>query len=202
MSITPHMIKELREKTGAGIMDCKEALVEAEGDAEKALDHLRKKGLAHAAKKASRVASEGLVESYIHGGGKIGVLVEVNCETDFVAKTEEFRELARNICMQVAASNPQCVSIEDVPEAVIQKEREIYREQALDSGKPQKVIEKIVEGKLGKFYEEACLLEQDYIRDPEKKVRDVVADAVAKFGENIVVRRFERFVLGDGTKQA
>jgi elongation factor Ts len=202
MAISPAMIKELREKTGAGIMDCKEALVEAEGDVEKALDHLRKKGLAQAARKATRVASEGLVASYIHGGGNIGVLVEVNCETDFVAKTEVFQEFVKNICMQIAASNPQCVTIEDVPEAVIQKEKEIYREQALVSGKPEKVVGKIVDGKLGKFYEEACLLEQDFIRDPEKKVKDIIADAIAKLGENIVVRRFARYVLGEGIQKA
>ncbi|MDH3258866.1 MAG: translation elongation factor Ts, partial [Deltaproteobacteria bacterium] len=152
MAITPAMIKELREKTGAGIMDCKEALVASDGDADKALDHLRKKGLAQAAKKASRVASEGLVSSYLHGGGKIGVLVEVNCETDFVAKTDVFQEFVKNICMQIAASNPQYVTVEDVSEEVVRKEKEIYREQALNSGKPEKVIDKIVEGKLGKFY--------------------------------------------------
>jgi elongation factor Ts len=201
MAITPAMIKELREKTGAGIMDCKEALVASDGDADKALDHLRKKGLAQAAKKASRVASEGLVSSYLHGGGKIGVLVEVNCETDFVAKTDIFQEFAKNICMQIAASNPQYVTVEDVSEEVVRKEKEIYREQALNSRKPEKVIDKIVEGKLGKFYEETCLIEQDYIRDQEKKVKDVIADTVAKLGENIVVRRFARFVVGEGTQQ-
>jgi elongation factor Ts len=201
MAITPAMIKELREKTGAGIMDCKEALVASDGDVDIALDHLRKKGLAQAAKKASRVASEGLVSSYIHGGGKIGVLVEVNCETDFVAKTDVFQEFVKNICMQIAASNPQYVTVEDVSEKVVRKEKEIYREQALNSGKPEKVIDKIVEGKLGKFYEETCLIEQDYIRDQEKKVKDVIADTVAKLGENIVVRRFARFVVGEGTQQ-
>lgn len=201
MAITPAMIKELREKTGAGIMDCKEALVASDGDVDIALDHLRKKGLAQAAKKASRVASEGLVSSYIHGGGKIGVLVEVNCETDFVAKTDVFQEFVKNICMQIAASNPQYVTAQDVSEEVVRKEKEIYREQALNSGKPEKVIDKIVEGKLGKFYEETCLIEQDYIRDQEKKVKDVIADTVAKLGENIVVRRFARFVVGEGTQQ-
>lgn len=201
MVITPTMIKELREKTGAGMMDCKEALVESRGDIEKAMEHLRKKGLAQAAKKASRAASEGLVSSYIHAGGKIGVLVEVNCETDFVAKTEEFQDFVKNTCMQIAASNPQYVSREDVPEEVLNKEKEIYREQALTSGKPEKVLDRIVEGKLGKFYEEVCLLEQDYIRDSEKKVGDILADAVGKFGENIVVRRFARFVIGEGTQK-
>lgn len=198
MAITPSMIKELREKTGAGIMDCKEALVQSDGDVDKAMDHLRKKGLAQAAKRATRVASEGLVSSYIHAGGKIGVLVEVNCETDFVAKTDLFQELVKNISMQIAASSPQFVTIEDVSEEVIQKEKEIYRDQALGSGKPEKVVEKIVEGKLGKFYEEACLIEQDYIRDPDKKVKDLIADAIAKLGENIVVRRFARFAIGEG----
>ncbi len=201
MAITPAMIKELREKTGVGIMDCKEALVASDGDVDKALDHLRKKGLAQAAKKASRAASEGLVSSYIHGGGKIGVLVEVNCETDFVAKTDVFQEFVKNICMQIAASNPQYVTVEDVSEEVVRKEKDIYREQALNSGKPEKVIDKIVEGKLAKFYEETCLTEQDYIRDQEKKVKDVIADTVAKLGENIVVRRFARFVIGEGTQQ-
>lgn len=201
MAITPAMIKELREKTGVGIMDCKEALVASDGDVDKALDHLRKKGLAQAAKKASRAASEGLVSSYIHGGGKIGVLVEVNCETDFVAKTDVFQEFVKNICMQIAASNPQYVTVEDVSEEVVRKEKDIYREQALNSGKPEKVLDKIVEGKLAKFYEETCLTEQDYIRDQEKKVKDVIADTVAKLGENIVVRRFARFVIGEGTQQ-
>ncbi len=201
MAITPAMIKELREKTGVGIMDCKEALVASDGDVDKALDHLRKKGLAQAAKKALRAASEGLVSSYIHGGGKIGVLVEVNCETDFVAKTDVFQEFVKNICMQIAASNPQYVTVEDVSEEVVRKEKDIYREQALNSGKPEKVIDKIVEGKLAKFYEETCLTEQDYIRDQEKKVKDVIADTVAKLGENIVVRRFARFVIGEGTQQ-
>ncbi|NIS74562.1 MAG: translation elongation factor Ts [Deltaproteobacteria bacterium] len=201
MAITPAMIKELREKTGVGIMDCKEALVASDGDVDKALDHLRKKGLAQAAKKASRAASEGLVSSYIHGGGKIGVLVEVNCETDFVAKTDVFQEFVKNICMQIAASNPRYVTVEDVSEEVVRKEKDIYREQALNSGKPEKVIDKIVEGKLAKFYEETCLTEQDYIRDQEKKVKDVIADTVAKLGENIVVRRFARFVIGEGTQQ-
>lgn len=197
MAVTPGLIKELREKTGAGMMDCKEALVEAEGEIERAIDFLRKKGLATAAKKASRVASEGSVASYIHAGGKIGVLVEVNCETDFVAKTDEFQELVKNLCMQVAASNPRYARREEVPEEELEKERGIYREQALSSGKPEKVVEKIVEGKLNKYYAEVCLLEQAYIRDSGKKVKDIVTETVAKLGENIVVRRFARFVIGE-----
>ncbi len=201
MAVTPGLIKELREKTGAGMMDCKEALVEAEGEIEKAIEFLRKKGLATAAKKASRVASEGLVASYIHAGGKIGVLVEVNCETDFVAKTDEFQALVKNLCMQVAASNPRYVRKEQVPDKELEKEKGIYREQALSSGKPEKVVEKIVEGKLRKYYDEVCLLEQDYIRDPGKKVNDIVTEAVAKLGENIVVRRFARFVIGENQEE-
>ncbi len=201
MSVTPALIKELRQKTGAGVMDCKEALVECGGDMEKAVEYLRKKGLATAAKKASRAASEGLVASYIHAGGKIGVLVEVNCETDFVAKTDEFQALVKDICMQIAASSPQYVSREDVPEEVVEKEKEIYREQALESGKPEKVVDRIVEGKISKFFEEVCLLEQDFIKDPDKKVKDVVTEAIAKLGENIVVRRFARFALGEGSEK-
>ncbi|RMG59376.1 MAG: translation elongation factor Ts [Deltaproteobacteria bacterium] len=197
MSVTPAMIKELRQKTGAGMMDCKEALVKSGGDMEKAVEYLRKKGLATAAKKATRTASEGLVASYIHAGGKIGVLVEVNCETDFVAKTDEFQALVKDICMQIAASNPQYVKPEDVPQDVIEREKEIYREQARQAGKPEKIIEKIVEGKISKFFEEACLMEQDFIKDPDKKVKDVVTEAIAKLGENIVVRRFVRFALGE-----
>ncbi len=197
MGVTPTLIKELRQKTGAGMMDCKEALMESQGEMDKAIEFLRKKGLASAAKKASRKASEGLVSSYIHAGGKIGVLLEVNCETDFVAKTDEFHELVKNLCMQVAASSPGYVEKDEVPESEVEKEKAIYREQALASGKPEKFVEKIVDGKLKKYYEEVCLLEQDFIRDSGKKVKDIVTESVGKLGENIVVKRFARFVIGE-----
>ena len=195
--ITPQMVKELREKTGAGIMDCKKALQECQGDLEKAVESLRKKGLATAAKKASRATNEGLIHSYIHMGGKIGVLIEVNCETDFVARTEEFKELVHNLAMQVAASSPLYVSKEDVPEDALEKERRLYREQALEQGKPEKVIDRIVEGKLNKFYQEVCLLEQPFIREPEKTVSQLITEHIAKLGENIRVKRFVRFQLGE-----
>ena len=194
--ITPQMVKELREKTGAGIMDCKKALQECQGDLEKAVESLRKKGLATAAKKASRATNEGLIHSYIHMGGKIGVLIEVNCETDFVARTEEFKELVHNLAMQVAASSPLYVSKEDVPEDALEKERRLYREQALEQGKPEKVIDRIVEGKLNKFYQEVCLLEQPFIREPEKTVSQLITEHIARLGENIRVKRFVRFQLG------
>lgn len=195
--ITPQMVKELREKTGAGIMDCKKALQECQGDLEKAVEALRKKGLATAVKKASRATNEGLIHSYIHMGGKIGVLIEVNCETDFVARTDEFKELAHNLAMQVAASSPLYVSKEDVPEDALEKERRLYREQALEQGKPEKVIDRIVEGKLNKFYQEVCLLEQPFIREPEKTVSQLITEHIAKLGENIRVKRFVRFQLGE-----
>jgi len=195
--ITPQMVKELREKTGAGIMDCKKALQECQGDLEKAVEALRKKGLATAVKKASRATNEGVIHSYIHMGGKIGVLIEVNCETDFVARTDEFKELAHNLAMQVAASSPLYVSKEDVPEDALEKERRLYREQALEQGKPEKVIDRIVEGKLNKFYQEVCLLEQPFIREPEKTVSQLITEHIAKLGENIRVKRFVRFQLGE-----
>ena len=195
--ITPQMVKELREKTGAGIMDCKKALQECQGDLEKAVEALRKKGLATAVKKASRATNEGVIHSYIHMGGKIGVLIEVNCETDFVARTEEFKELVHNLAMQVAASSPLYVSKEDVPEDALEKERRLYREQALEQGKPEKVIDRIVEGKLNKFYQEVCLLEQPFIREPEKTVSQLITEHIAKLGENIRVKRFVRFQLGE-----
>lgn len=198
MEITAQMVKELRERTGAGMMDCKRALSEANGDMEKATEILRKKGLAQVAKRAGRVAAEGLVESYIHFGGRLGVLVEINCETDFVARTDEFKALAKDIAMQIAAANPQYVRREEVDQARLEKERAIYREQALAEGKPEKVIDKIVEGRLEKFYKEVCLMEQPFIRDNEKTVADVVNAAAAKLGENIVVRRFVRFEVGEG----
>jgi elongation factor Ts len=199
MEVTANMVKELREKSGAGMMDCKKALAETGGDMQKAFDFLRQKGLAAAAKKADRVASDGAVGAYVHAGGKIGVLVEINCETDFVARTTEFQTLLKDIAMQIAAVNPRYVRREEVTLAELDKEKEIYRQQALESGKPEKVIEKIVEGKIDKFYSEVCLLEQAFIKDQDKKVVDVINDAIARLGENIQVRRFARYNLGEGT---
>jgi len=194
-------VKKLRDKTNAGIMDCKIALKEADGDIDKAIEILRKKGKATASKKAGRIAKEGCVESYIHLGGKIGVLVEVNCETDFVARNEEFRKLVKDIAMQIAAAKPAFIKIEDVPKEAVEKEKEIYREQIKqdekNKKKPSVVLDKIVESKLQKFYEDCCLLEQLFIRDQNVKVKDIIDDAVAKLGENIVVRRFSRFQLGE-----
>ncbi|ACK42481.1 MULTISPECIES: translation elongation factor Ts [Dictyoglomus] len=197
MEITIEMIKELRERTGAGVMEAKKALEEANGDMEKAVTILREKGVIKAAKKAGRVAKEGIIEAYIHTGDKLGVLVEINCETDFVARTDEFRKLAKDIALQIAGMNPQYVSKEDVPPEVIEKEKEIYRTQLRNEGKPEHVIEKIIEGKLEKFYEEVCLLEQPFVRNPEIKVKDLITEAISKLGENIVVRRFARFVVGE-----
>lgn len=191
------MVKELRERTGAGIVNCKKALAEHGGNVEKAIDFLREKGLAAAAKKAGRAAQQGVVGSYIHGGGKIGVLVEVNCETDFVARTEEFQRLVKDVAMQVAAANPRCVRREEISDAELERERTVYRVQAEESGKPTKVIEKIVAGKVEKFYGENCLLEQAFIRDSGKTVQDVVNEAVSRTGENIVVHRFSRFQIGE-----
>ena len=198
MEISMVLIKDLRQRTGAGVVDCKVALQDASGDMDKAIDFLRRKGLATAAKKAGRVAADGLVTSYIHAGGKIGVLVEVNCETDFVAKTEDFQSFVKNIAMQIAAANPQYVRREEVPREVLDKEREIYRAQAMESKKPEKVIEKIVEGKLEKFYSEVCLLEQTYVKDGDVTVKEVMDPLIGKIGENIQVRRFARFQLGEG----
>jgi elongation factor Ts len=196
-TISAEMVKELREKTGAGIMDCKEALKGCEGDMEKAIDFLRKKGLATAQKRSGRAMSEGVVEAYIHMGGKLGVLVEVNCETDFVAKTDDFKELARNIAMHIAASNPVGIRPEDVPRPVIDREMEIYRAQARELGKPEKMIDKIAEGKMAKFYKDNCLLNQAYVRDPSMTIADLLNDSIAKIGENITVRRFVRFQTGE-----
>src|SRR5262245_38179297 len=198
MEVTANMVKELREKSGAGMMDCKKALAEAAGDTQKAYDLLRQKGLAAAAKKADRVASDGAVGAYVHAGGKIGVLVEINCETDFVARTTEFQTLLKDIAMQIAAANPRCVRREEVSTADLEKEKAIYRQQALESGKPEKVVDKIVEGKIEKFYSEVCLLEQAFIKDQDRKVVDVINDAIARLGENIQVRRFARYNLGEG----
>ncbi len=190
-----NLVKEIREITGAGIMDVKDALNESGGDKEKTLDLLRKKGIAKLAKKADRLAKEGLVESYIHGGGRIGVLVELNCETDFVARTEDFKNLAKELALHIAAANPLYVSIEDVPAEVIEKEKEIYKEQS--QGKPDDVIEKMMEGKLAKYYEEVCLLEQPFVKDQDKKISNLIAESTAKMGENVQVRRFARFMLGN-----
>ncbi|KAB2960681.1 MAG: translation elongation factor Ts [Thermoanaerobaculia bacterium] len=201
MQVTAQMVKELRERTGAGMMDCKAALAETQGDMEKAVDLLRKKGLAAAAKKAGRVAAEGAVGSYIHAGGKIGVLVEVNCETDFVAKTEQFQQLVKDVAMHIAAAEPRFVRREEVTADVLERERAIYREQAAATGKPANVIEKIVDGKVEKFYGEACLLEQPFVKNPDQTVGQLVTDAVAKIGENIQVRRFARFKLGEGIEK-
>ncbi len=201
MEIAASTVKELREKTGAGFMDCKKALAEVSGDLDQAVKWLREKGLAAAAKKAGRATSEGLIGHYMHAGGRIGVLVEINCETDFVAKTPDFQELLKQIAMQVAAASPalaRYVRREEVPAEVIEAEREIYRVQARNTGKPEKVIEKIVEGKIDKFLADICLLEQPFIREPEKTVKEVVTAAIAKLGENINVRRFARFQLGEG----
>ncbi len=196
-AVNAGMVKELREKTGAGIMDCKQALTESNGDMGAAVDFLRKKGLATAKKRAGRTASEGVIQSYIHMGGKIGVMVEVNCETDFVAKTDDFKDFAKNIAMHIAATNPVSITPEDVPEEIIRKEKEIYRAQALETGKPENIVDKIAEGKLQKFYKENCLLQQPYVRDPDITVEDVINDVIAKIGENISVRRFVRYQIGE-----
>ena len=197
MDITASMVKGLRETTGAGIMDCKRALKETEGDLDKAVDFLRKKGLAAAAKKVGRASTEGIIASYIHPGGKIGVMVEINCETDFVAKTDDFQEFAKNITMHIAAAHPLYLTKEDVPKAVQDKEREIYRSQAEDSGKPEKVIDRIVDGKLGKYYSEVCLMEQLYVKDTDITIRELVDRMIAKIGENISIRRFTRYQLSE-----
>ena len=201
MKITAEMVKELRERTGAGMLDCKKALEETGGDPEKAIEVLRKRGLAAAAKKAGRVAAEGAVGSYIHAGGKIGVLVEVNCETDFVARTDEFQGLVRDIAMHIAAAEPRFVSRDEVTDEVLATERRIYREQALEQGKPEAVVDRIVEGKVGKFYAEAVLLEQPFIKDPDKTIEQLLAEKIAKIGENLRVRRFSRFRLGEGIEK-
>jgi elongation factor Ts len=195
MAVDTESVKELRARTGAGMMDCRNALAEC-GDIEKAIDFLREKGLAKAAKKAERVASQGSVFSYIHTNSKIGVLLELNCETDFVAKTDEFKTLGHEICMQIAAANPSYVSAEEVPADQLEREKEVYRNQALEEGKPEKMLDMIAEGKLKAFYEDNCLLEQNYIRDTKIKVKDLVIAEIAKMGENIVVRRFARFAIG------
>ncbi|MEJ2729446.1 MAG: translation elongation factor Ts [Deltaproteobacteria bacterium] len=196
-NISAEMVKQLREKTGAGMMDCKNALSEVDGDIEKAIELLRKKGLATAQKRAGRALSEGIIQSYIHMTGKLGVLVEVNCETDFVAKNDDFQEFTKNLAMHIAATNPLGITPEDIPQEVIEKEKEIYRAQALDMGKPENVIDKIVEGKLNKFYQESCLLNQPYVRDTDITIADLLNQMIAKIGENISIKRFVRYQIGE-----
>ncbi|NMB02681.1 MAG: translation elongation factor Ts [Firmicutes bacterium] len=199
--VTAAMVRELREKTGAGMMDCKKALVETNGDMSAAIDYLREKGLAAAAKKSGRIAAEGVVESYIHAAGRIGVLVEVNCETDFVAKTEEFAQLAKDIAMHIAASKPEYVSREDIPEDVLEHERTIYRNIAQNEGKPEHIIDKIVEGRIDRYAKEVCLLDQPFVKDPDMTVGELLTAKVAKIGEKISVRRFVRYERGEGLEK-
>ena len=201
MQVTPQLVKELRERTGAGMMDCKRALVDTEGDVEKAIDLLRKQGMATAAKKAGRVAAEGIVGSYIHAGGRIGVLLEVNCETDFVARTDDFQALVKDLAMHIAAADPRVVGRDEVTDDILESERAIYREQAIESGKPENVVDRIVEGKIEKFYSESVLMEQAFIKNPDVTVQEMVTAVVAKLGENIQVRRFARFKVGEGVEK-
>ena len=196
MNITSQMVKDLRDKTGAGMMDCKKALSENAGDMEKAIDFLRQKGLAVAAKRAGRATSEGVIETYIHAGGKLGVMVELNCETDFVAKTDDFREFARDVAMHIAAANPVSLSRADVPADIVERERQIYVQQALDSGKPENIVEKMVVGKIDRYLSEICLLEQQFVKNPEKSIQDMLTDLIGKMGENVAIRRFVRFQVG------
>lgn len=201
MEITSSLVKELREKTGVGMMDCKTALKECNGDMEKAIDYLRKKGIATAQKRGGRAAKEGQVGSYIHTGGKIGVLVEVNCETDFSAKTDDFTEFVKNIAMHIAASNPLVVDRKDITPEMVEREKDIYMTQAKESGKPEKVLEKIVEGKMQKFYAEVSLLEQQYVKNPDIKVQDLLNELIAKTGEKVVISRFVRYQLGESSDE-
>ncbi len=195
------LVKELREKTGAGMMECKKALVESANDLDKAMTYLRERGLANAAKKAGRAANEGRIHSYIHSNGKIGVMLEINCETDFVARTDDFQNLCNDIAMHIAAANPRYLVKEEVPSADVEKEKDIFRAQMADAKKPPQVIEKILEGKIGKFYEENCLLQQKFVKDPDNSIEQVVKAAIAKLGENIGIRRYARFQLGEAAKQ-
>lgn len=194
--ITAAMVKDLREKTAAGMMDCKKALTEAEGDVEKAIEILRKKGIAKAAKRVDRAANEGIIASYIHPGSKLGVLVEVNCETDFVANTDNMKDFTKNIAMHIAAANPLVIRREELDQAVIDKEKEIYKDQAQSSGKPDHIIDKIVQGRVEKYYQEVCLIEQDYIKDPEKTINDLLTETISKVGENVTIKHFARFRIG------
>tara|TARA_Y100000766_G_scaffold61821_1_gene51101 strand:+ start:432 stop:1025 length:594 start_codon:yes stop_codon:yes gene_type:complete len=197
MSVDAKTVKTLRERTGAGMMDCKKALMETDGDLEKAVDHLRKTGVAKAEKKGQRSTKEGLVFSYIHHGGKLGVLLELNCETDFVAKTEGFNDLAHNLAMQIAATNPNSISRDDMDPSILNREKDIFIDQAKESGKPDDIVEKMVEGRIEKFYAESCLVEQQYIKDSERKVSDLLTEAVSTLGENIVINRFVRYAIGE-----
>ncbi|MGG3279682.1 translation elongation factor Ts [Paenibacillus solani] len=201
MAVSASAVKELRERTGAGMLDCKKALDETNGDIEKAIAVLREKGLSAAANKAGRIATEGVVESYIHAGGRIGVLVEINCETDFVGKTDQFKEFARDIAMHIAAANPKYVRREEVPTEELEKEKEILKNQALNEGKPEKIVEKMVEGRINKYYEEYCLLEQSFIKDPDKTINTLLNEKISTIGENISIRRFARFELGEGLEK-
>lgn len=201
MAITASMVKELRTKTGAGMMDCKKALKETNGDMDKAVDFLREQGLAAAAKKAGRIAAEGLVYSYIHGNGRIGVLVEVNCETDFVAQTDNFKNLCKDIAMQIAAANPKYLNREEVPAAALEHEKEVLRQQALNEGKPEKIVEKMTIGRLEKYYKENCLLDQEFIKDSDKNIQQVINENIAKIGEKIDIRRYTRYELGEGLQK-
>ncbi|ERT58401.1 translation elongation factor Ts [Megasphaera vaginalis (ex Srinivasan et al. 2021)] len=201
MAITASMVKDLRTKTGAGMMDCKKALAATDGDMDKAVDFLREKGLAAAAKKADRIAAEGLVYSYIHGNGRIGVLVEVNCETDFVAQTDGFKDLCKDIAMQIAAANPSYLKRDEVPAEVLEHEKEVLRQQALNEGKPEKIVEKMIVGRIEKYYKENCLLDQEFIKDPDKTVTQIINENIAKIGEKIDVRRFTRYALGEGLEK-
>ncbi|AIQ24691.1 translation elongation factor Ts [Paenibacillus sp. VTT E-133280] len=201
MAVDAKAVKELRERTGAGMLDCKKALEEANNDITKAAELLREKGLSAAANKAGRIATEGVVESYIHAGGRIGVLVEINCETDFVGKTDSFKDFARDIAMQIAAANPRYVRREEVPQEDVEKEKEILKAQALNEGKPEKIIEKMVEGRIGKYYEEYCLLEQTFVKDPDKTISQLLNEKISTIGENISIRRFARFELGEGLEK-
>lgn len=199
--ITASMVKELRERTGVGMMDCKRALQDSNGDMVKAIELLRERGLASAAKKAGRIAAEGIVDSYIHGGGRIGVLVEVNCETDFVAKTDEFKTFVRDIAMHIAATNPQYVSRDQIPQEILEKEKEILRAQAINEGKPEKIADRMVAGRIEKYIKEICLMEQPFVKDPDKTVQDVLNEQIATIGENMSVRRFVRFEKGEGLEK-
>ncbi|MFD0698353.1 translation elongation factor Ts [Paenibacillus sp. GCM10027628] len=201
MAVTAAQVKELREKTGAGMLDCKKALEEANGDLTKAGELLREKGLSAAANKAGRIATEGAVESYIHAGGKVGVLVEINCETDFVGKTDQFKAFCRDIAMHIAAASPSYVRREEVPTEALEKEKEILRNQALNEGKPEKIVDKMVEGRIGKYYEEYCLMEQPFVKDPDKTIEQLLNEKIATIGENISIRRFVRFALGEGLEK-
>lgn len=201
MAISASDVKTLREATGAGMMDCKKALTEADGNIEKATEILREKGLAAAAKKSGRIAAEGVVASYIHMGGRIGVLVEINCETDFVAKTNQFQSFVRDIAMQIAAANPQYLSSEEVPKDIIEKEKEILRVQALNEGKPEKIVQNMVEGRIRKYFKEVCLLDQPFVKDSDKTIADYVKEQIAALGENISIRRFTRYEMGEGLQK-